>query len=233
MKIQLKGKFGWIIFLWAAVSILSPLYFILGGDAIWLGILIWGQFIFIVGSIAVVSVISSQIFAPRLLLGPVLGAIMLFTGLYMHFENASINDTLKKFCPYYATILFFLVGAFNILSYFVRTKRERTCTECVSATCVYLSTHESRKDGRTHITYSPVFKFNYNGEDYTVSNSFHSSKRDITAVVGNQYDMYINPDNPKIFKEAGESKRLTKLEMTFGFIFLAISILVFLIIIFL
>lgn len=72
-----------------------------------------------------------------------------------------------------------------------RAERKQRCTYCLNADCVdYKSGSDA--DGKT--IYISVWRYIYNGSEYTVDESSYKNKR---HEIGAVKEIFINPDNPR------------------------------------
>lgn len=90
-------------------------------------------------------------------------------------------------------LIFFIVGA--VLGAVENNKKKR-CTEEVAA--VVIENRTVRSTSRNHgqsITYSPVFRYTYNGTDYETQTGYSSSPAVFS--VGEKTTLFVDPDSPK------------------------------------
>ncbi|MBO5163191.1 MAG: DUF3592 domain-containing protein [Ruminococcus sp.] len=96
------------------------------------------------------------------------------------------------------SVLFILVGMFVS---FVPKINAKKCTETVMAEVVDNAMTEIeigyRNRRRSTVNYSPVFQFEYNGEEYTVRSNTSSSSP--AYQVGENVELKIDPDDPNDF----------------------------------
>lgn len=72
-----------------------------------------------------------------------------------------------------------------------KTERKQRCTYCLNAECVdYKSGSDA--DGKT--IYISIWRYIYNGSEYTVDESSYKDKR---HEIGMVKDVFINPNNPR------------------------------------
>lgn len=71
------------------------------------------------------------------------------------------------------------------------------CTEPVSAVVTENREHRktsTRKHSGSRYTYAPVFRYEYNGKEYTYRSNVYSSSAEY--FVGERTSIYVNPKNP-------------------------------------
>lgn len=186
------------------------------------------QYFLFGGILALILNIRRGNFAPWVCLIPLLGLRVLLYSLNWHYEYIDKEFLNEIVLPYAASLIFVLCGIALLLGTITRAAQEKKCTVLVRGICTNLDTRTTNHSaGDTGYTIKcPTFTFDYNGKTYSVNSGTYSGG--ITAVVGQEYDLYINPDNPELFKEAGESKRLKALDFFYGPIFIVLGILIFL-----
>lgn len=86
-----------------------------------------------------------------------------------------------------------------------------SCTEQVSARVVKMVEHKSRdntgKHHKTTITYAPVFEYEYDGKQYTYTNTVATNPAEF--VTGELVTVWVNPSSPnKIYYEPSGSSML-------------------------
>lgn len=98
-------------------------------------------------------------------------------------------------------MVFFLFGAFMLNSY----GDKKSCTEPVDARVVRLVEHKSSSTGRhkrRSVTYAPVFKYEYNGTEYTYESTVGTYPAEFSS--GEHVTVWVNPSDPKkIYYEPG------------------------------
>lgn len=89
-------------------------------------------------------------------------------------------------------LIFFIVGA--VISAVENNKKKR-CTEEVSAVVIENRTVRSTSNnhGRS-VTYSPVFHYTYNGNEYETQTGYSSSPAVFS--VGEKTTLFVDPDSP-------------------------------------
>lgn len=88
-------------------------------------------------------------------------------------------------------VLFFVIGAALM---YAETSDKRECTEPVSAAVIDVRVTKVRHRRRLTSTYSPVYQFEYEGNEYTVSSSSSSSQ--LYYRTGDTAHIYVDPDDP-------------------------------------
>ena len=88
-------------------------------------------------------------------------------------------------------VVFILFGVLEIIKTIILKKK---CTEYVDATVVDIAvSHDSEGSS----TYHPVFGYTFDGVDYRRKSGFYSSF--LRFNVGDQVELYIDPEKPKRF----------------------------------
>ena len=223
---------GGIFLIWFVGSIVA--LFLTAKSSPWLAVSVFGQYFLVFGLITLISGIKNGNFQPIFLTLLLVGILAVLFGVGMNFGDEATQETMQQYIPYAGISIFLLTGIFCILNHFVRKKREEKCTVPVQATCIDIKrrrrdTYEGNVRNR-HYLYCPVFGFKYNGKSYEVSTNFFTT--DTTAELGEQYDLYINPEHPKCFREEGESTRQGGTELALGIFFILVSSLAFWILLF-
>ena len=113
-----------------------------------------------------------------------------------------------------------LVGILSIKS---GIRKKKVCTELAVAKIV--DVHVSYGDGHEKNTYSPIYAFEINGQEYKGTIGQVSKKRK-DFKIGNEHNIKYNPENPKEFIDA--DRNATKLNgilfLIMGIVFLAIAL---------
>lgn len=220
---------GAIFLIWFIGSIAA--LFITAKSTPWLALSVFGQYFLVFGLIVLISGIKNSNFQPIFLIFLFAGALCVLFGVVMHFGNETTKETMQQYIPYAGVSIFFFTGVFCIISYYVRKGREEKCTVPVRATCIDMKRRRrDTYDGpnrRRHYLYCPVFGYNYNGKSYEVCTNFYTNT--VTAELGEQYDLYINPEHPKCFREEGESARQSGSEWGIGIFFTVLSTIAFIV----
>lgn len=216
---------GGVFLLWFIGSIVG--LFISATNAPWLAISVFGQFFLVIGLIILYTGIRDGNLNPIMLLFLFIGLLATIFGVVMQFGSESVKELFQKLIPYFGIGIFFVTGILAFATSIVRNSREKNCTQLVRATCVEIKSRrrqtQSEHMSTQHYLYCPVFSFHYNGKAYEVCSNFYSL--DVDAELGQQYDLYINPDHPKCFKESGESLRQNNTELGIGIFFTVFSVI--------
>lgn len=111
--------------------------------------------------------------------------------------------SMKKKGTFLAVGLFILAVLFAIIS----GVQVAACTEKVTAVVTEIKSktewvHRGSRSSRVRTVYAPVFEFTYNGTEYTASNGLYSKNQ--TFKVGQEVEIYIDPDDPRTLYVAGE-----------------------------
>ena len=163
-------------------------------------IFIFGAVFFMFGTFAIIytGVSKNNLFV---LLFPLIGAgIMFFSGAYM-WGGEDIKANIMSLIPIAALAVFILVGLGMTVFTFLNNRIKKIhCTEIVTAVCIKLNrkySFDSSDDIGGRPTYAPVFKYYFNGAEYTVTQSYYTNI-DVPKL-GSEVQLYINPDNPEEF----------------------------------
>lgn len=230
LKFNLGKVFVLFVFIWIITSMITLLCTYQSNPWIF-GITIAQYFIF-GGILALILNIRRGNFAPWVCLIPLLGIGTVLYVLNWHYEFIDKEIINEIALPYAVSLFFVLCGIALLLGTITRAAQEKKCTVLVRAICTGIDVHKTAHSaGDTAYNIKcPIFTFVYNGKTYSVNSGTYSGG--VTTVVGQEYDLYINPDNPQLFKEKSESKRLKTLDFFYGPIFMALGILVFLVVTF-
>jgi hypothetical protein len=163
-------------------------------------VFIFGAIFFIFGTSAIIyaGVNKSNLF---ILLFPLIGAgIMFFSGAYM-WGSEDIKTNIMSLIPIAALAVFILVGLGMIIVNFLNNYTKKIhCTEIVTAVCIDLNRRysiDSSDDIDERPTYAPVFKYYFNGAEYTVTQSYYTNI-DVPKI-DSEVELHINPDDPEEF----------------------------------
>ena len=89
-------------------------------------------------------------------------------------------------------LIFFVVGA---VIGAVENKKKKRCTEEVAAVVIENRTVRSTSGNHGHsVTYSPVFRYTYNGKEYETQTGYSSSPAVFS--VGEKTTLFVDPDSP-------------------------------------
>ena len=121
-------------------------------------------------------------------------------------------------------LIFFIVGA--VIGAVENNKKKR-CTEEVSAVVIENRTVRSTSNnhGRS-VTYSPVFRYTYNGNEYETQTGYSSSPAVFS--VGEKTTLFVDPDSPSAIycPRLKVGKILSIVFGTIGAIFIVVPIIV-------
>ena len=175
--------------------------------------------VWVLGSFGVI-IIAAFIESIRWICVPVTGQLMAGLGLAFMFSSkklrfkqvmfnlmfvvvgillivASIISKVKpdlEMPEYFVPGIGFFIGlcviVFPIISYLIDCK---TCTEEVDAVVIDLIPSK----GSEHRTYTPLYRYRYNGKDYEVHNSSYSNSGN--PHIDEQRTLYIDPNDPETF----------------------------------
>lgn len=218
---------GGVFLIWFFGSIV--MLFLTAKTAPALTLAVFGQIFLVIGIIALVSGLKQGDFLPIMLLFVFVGLFMIIWGYIMQSGDDGLQERFMTVFPYFALSAFLLTGILSLANSFIRNRRDQKCTQLIRATCVEIKRRKSNVETIDHTgshmrhLYCPVFTYFYDGQVYEGCHNTYT--RGCNAVVGNTYDIYINPDKPKYFKEEGETVRIKGMELGVGIVFTFISIL--------
>ncbi len=104
-------------------------------------------------------------------------------------------------------IIFGLIGiALIAAAYIIGIYKYRNCKIPVKAVCVKIKKQKIKQDGRQdyHSTFVPVYQYVFNGKTRTVTESV--ATQDPGIETGQECELFIDPNNPKIFLVSGKKK---------------------------
>lgn len=127
---------------------------------------------------------------------------------YQQYNNIEIHARKSKASKLILLIIpaiFAFVGlcflAFSIIMTIIPKNQEKKCTEEVTAVVVDMnemrSTHKSGKRHYTTTTYAPVYRYEYNGEEYTKKSNLSSSNPKFS--LGDKVKIMLDPNDPTNF----------------------------------
>lgn len=134
----------------------------------------------------------------------IIGSLMvLIPGYHLISKNSSSLPKLEgKFLVVVIGALFILLGVlFIILSSISFDYLKKNCSEQVQAVCVHIKRKREGGGKHTHVTYAPVFEFQFRGNTYCVAENYRDGK---IPSVGSRCDLFINPYIPKEFYRKGD-----------------------------
>ena len=162
-------------------------------------IICFGILCIVVGIMGFFSEKPSLSRAPVLLVS-VAGALAIIIPLAKKYIDANVDMSELQFNPAPAIVIgiFMIIGLCFLLIPTINYVYKKTHYTPVMAVCKELDMHYSRSKngGRTKV-YAPTWEYYFEGEFITVkSNSY--SNIDVPEV-GAEYELYINPENPRKF----------------------------------
>lgn len=142
-----------------------------------------------------------------------------------NFDNENFFDKINQ--GPFMLLIFILVGFIFVgLGFFVYKqdlKLKDICTEEVNAVCIDFATSYKTVETNGHkgkrTTYTPIFKYTYNNEEFVSHSDTYSSSLDNKFSINSEYTIFINPDNPNEFFNkniSGETRMLGYILMFVG-----------------
>ena len=124
---------------------------------------------------------------------PAIGVLMSgISGLYM-WGGDGVRAKMKEMAPNSMLYLFLLVGLVLIIAPTSREIYKKVvCTELITATCI--DSRKTRHDS-TRPVYSPIYKFYYNGTEYTACDDIFNFSH---PPINENHQIHINPNKPQL-----------------------------------
>lgn len=119
----------------------------------------------------------------------------------------------------YFFIFGIVVAIFGLLQVFFQLRKLTSCKNKITATVTSLKTDSIIVRGSTVHTYSPEFSYEFNGNTFTGTAPFSTTKKDKYSP-GEPLTVYIDTDNPAEYRFGGEIGKLIG-----GIVLLAIGLL--------
>lgn len=109
-------------------------------------------------------------------------------------------------------LMFVVIGVYLLVSSF---SAQKNCTQEVDAVVVDMVTVKAGKAKHKHVTYAPVFGYEYEGQTYEVQS--RTSQRPAKYKEGQELTIFIDPSSPKeIYVPSDESDRWLFAALTAG-----------------
>ncbi|MDE6531101.1 MAG: hypothetical protein K2K96_10090 [Lachnospiraceae bacterium] len=126
----------------------------------------------------------------------IIGILMvLLPGYHLISKNSSFLPKLEG--KSWIGVICILLGVLIIiLSSIAYNYLKNNCTERVQAVCVHIKRKREIGSKHTHITYAPVYEFQFRGNTYCVAENYRDGKM---PSIGSKCDLFINPYVPKEF----------------------------------
>ncbi len=203
-----------VFLLWFVASIGLLIYFAKTGKTA-LALSVFGQYFLVFGIIGLVSSISDGGFKLKslpILLFPLVGIGAIAGGIIIQYGSEELKKKSIDALPMIFIILFIIIGVGLIIGgLYSAIYLKLTCTEYVNAECVEAKKQYNKN--RCEV-YCPVYSFSYNGQNYKVCNDVYTNR--YYPAVGQQYELYINPNNPMQFYEPYRTMSTGIFMMIFG-----------------
>lgn len=119
----------------------------------------------------------------------------------------------------YFFIFGIVVAIIGLLQVFFQLRKLTSCKNKITATVTSLKTDSIIVRGSTVHTYSPEFSYEFNGNTFTGTAPFSTTKKDKYSP-GEPLTIYIDTNNPAAYRFGGEIGRLIG-----GIVLLAIGLL--------
>lgn len=153
---------------------------------------------------------------------------------YNNIENHAGQRKGSKLILLIIPAIFAFVGlcflAFGIVMTIIPKNQEKKCTEEVTAVVVDMdeikSTHRTKKRHYTTTTYAPVYRYEYNGKEYTKKSNVSSSNPKFTE--GDKVKIMLDPNDPTKFYVPDDNTMsiLSTIFLSIGGVFVLVSIIV-------
>lgn len=199
-KSKTKDAIISVVFLiWFVASIIGMVYVAKTGRTPLL-LALFGQYFLVFGIVGLVSAISDGGFKPKhapILLFPLVGAGAIIGGFIMQYGSEELKEKSLAAVPFIFIILFAVIGVGLIIAgLYTSLYLKLVCRECVNAECIEVLETRNSHGGTA---WCPVYSYYYNGQYYKVSNDVYTNT--MYPSVGQQYELYINANNPMQFYE--------------------------------
>lgn len=177
------------------------------------------------GTVVIIESRKNGEFQFLMLMIVVLGAGMTIGGFAFAFGGEIVRNLFMDNASLIIALILSFVGVMLILDHMIRKNDQKKCTVNVIGTCIQIDSRiSSGKSKRTNRrTYCPIYQYIYNGYRYTVSSRVYTGMNTIKVRMGEEYSMYINPDNPQVFSEENENKRIGMGVSIIGLVLFAIG----------
>lgn len=159
-----------------------------------------GQMLVVAGIMVIKKMIRTGSFEPLILWTLIIGLGCFSIGLMIQFGSESLKRKAMGYTLCLFFCAFFLFGALSIWRLVKLREKEIKCTMPVVATCMNVEESVWQLNGQTVIEYFLRYQFEYNGEVYKVR-TLRNDSCDVKK--GSSYNIYINPKNPRQFRETG------------------------------
>lgn len=188
---------GAMLLIWFVVTVILMIVLSQSSDKSnsWLILILFFQLFAVFGVFGIVSdLIKKHRFQKALLLPLVIGAGGCIITLLIQNSEGEKREFILKLLAVLFPLVFAAIGTGIVVSS-LRAKyhTKNVCTEPVNAKCVDVATLSTTVNGRTTYKFVPTYEYEYEGESYTST----VYKTPEYRVVGNSYDILINPDKPK------------------------------------
>lgn len=207
-----------VFLIWFVASIIGMVYVAKTGRTALL-LAIFGQYFFVFGIIGLISAISDGGFKPKhvpILLFPLVGAGAIAGGFIIQYGSKDLKEKSLAAVPFIFIILFAVIGVGLIIAgLYLCLYLKLVCREYVNAECIEVLETRNSHGGTA---WCPVYSYYYNGQYYKVSNDVYTNT--VYPSVGQQYELYINANNPMQFYEPHNSRMTGIYMIIFGFFIL-------------
>ncbi|WP_294410454.1 hypothetical protein [uncultured Ruminococcus sp.] len=171
----------------------------------WLVVVLFFQ---LFAAIGLISLIAEAIGKSRLQKGAFVPIAIGTAGIIITFAMKNSDEAgrekIFKLLLVGFLLLFPVIGTIHVISAFVeRSRSGDKCTMAISAACTDVYIIRITVNGSTTYKYIPTYEYEYEGETYTRKAQKTLQRRE----KGLNYDIYVNPDDPKEIYDPDAVKR--------------------------
>lgn len=220
---------GIVVVIWFISSIIAMMW-VGETEYSWLMPAIFGQIFCVFSCIFIIPKIKERNFSKvdyLLFVFPLIGIGCIAYSFLKRYGSEKFWSACESFfaliAPFLAVSVFLIVGIILLVAGSKKTIfPRRRCTLKIEAWCIEVKTDWSNSNGRSHITYCPVFEFYYSGQKYKVCDNIFSNV--VSYNQGEYYDIYIDPSFPTIFYEPRRNLRIGAILLLLGVSFTSLPL---------
>ena len=188
---------GVIMIIWFVVSAILMIIManIEREDTAWIIVILFFQVFAVVGIFGIISdLITKSRVQKGLFLPLIIGAGGCIITYAIHSSEGEEKEHLLKVLAVLFPLLFAAIGIYSLGSSLkAKLHSKNACTELITAKCVDRAVYSTTINGQTTYKYAPTYEYEYNGVEYT-STAFKTPE---DRIIGNDYDILVNPNKPK------------------------------------